>query len=141
MNLRLRTIEDFFTAPNLDPLSDWFEVYSLTSGIELVLDEVGDEPRVSHVDATIRDRSRVRVEAIPPEATPRPEAARRTRSAGSGWDSPTARRCGPSKAVLPSRQPERGRTGPLKHASAPVPARGQGDGDIALSFDMYEGAA
>src|SRR5450756_1663927 len=31
VNLRLRTIEDFFTAPSLDPLSDWFEVYSLTS--------------------------------------------------------------------------------------------------------------
>jgi len=70
VNLRLRTMEDFFTAPNLDPLSDWFEVYSLTSGIEFVVDEVGDGPRVSHVDVTLRDRSRVRVEAIPPEADP-----------------------------------------------------------------------
>lgn len=45
-------------------------MYSLTSGIEFVVDEVGDEPRVSHVDVTLRDRSRVRVEAIPPEADP-----------------------------------------------------------------------
>jgi len=30
VNRRLRTIEDFFTAPNLDPLSECFEVYSLT---------------------------------------------------------------------------------------------------------------
>lgn len=59
MNLRLRTIEDFFKAPDIDPLSDWFEVYSLTSGIEFVIDEVGDEPRVTHVDVTIH---------MPPEA-------------------------------------------------------------------------
>ena len=59
MNLRLRTIEDFFTAPDSDPLSDWFEVYSLTSGVEFVVDEVGDEPRVTYGDATIR---------MPPEA-------------------------------------------------------------------------
>lgn len=70
VNRQLRTIEDFFTAPNLDPLSECFEVYSLTSGIEFVVDEVADEPRVSHVDVTLRDRSRVRVEAIPPEADP-----------------------------------------------------------------------
>lgn len=54
MNLRLRTIEDFFRAPDIDPLADWFDVYSLTSGIEFVVDEIGDEPRVSHVDVTIR---------------------------------------------------------------------------------------
>ena len=53
MNLRLRTIEDFFKAPDIDPLSDWFEAYSLTSGIEFVVDEIGDEPRVSHVDVII----------------------------------------------------------------------------------------
>ena len=54
MNLRLRTIEDFFRAPDIDPLSDWFDVYSLTSGIEFVVNEIGDEPRVRHVDVTIR---------------------------------------------------------------------------------------
>jgi hypothetical protein len=59
VNLRLRRIEDFFRAPNIDPLSDWFEVYSLTSGIEFVIDEVGDEPRVTHVDVIIH---------MPPEA-------------------------------------------------------------------------
>jgi hypothetical protein len=59
MNLRIRTIEDFFKAPDIDPLSDWFDVYSLTSGIEFVVDEIGDEPRVSHVDVIIR---------MPPEA-------------------------------------------------------------------------
>ena len=53
MNLRLRTIEDFFKAPDIDPLSGWFEVYSLTSGIEFVVDEIVDEPRVTHVDLTI----------------------------------------------------------------------------------------
>ena len=59
LHLRLRTIEDFFKAPDIDPLSDWFEVYSLTSGIDFVVDEVDDEPRVSHVDVTIH---------MPPEA-------------------------------------------------------------------------
>jgi len=54
LNLRLRTIKDFFTTPDIDPLSDWFEAYSLTSGIGFVVDEVGDEPRVTHVDVTIR---------------------------------------------------------------------------------------
>ena len=54
MNLRLRTIEDFFRAPDIDPLSDWFDVYSLTSGIEFVVNEIGDEPRVRHLDVTIR---------------------------------------------------------------------------------------
>jgi len=54
VHLRLRTIEDFFTTPDIDPLSDWFGVYSLTSGIEFVVDEVGDAPRVNHVDVTIR---------------------------------------------------------------------------------------
>jgi hypothetical protein len=54
IDLRLRTIEDFFKAPDIDPLSGWFEVYSLTSGIEFVVDEVGDEPRASHVALTIR---------------------------------------------------------------------------------------
>jgi len=53
VDLRLRTIEHFFKSPDVDPLSDWFEVYSLTSGIEFVVDEIGDEPRVSHVDLTI----------------------------------------------------------------------------------------
>ena len=53
MNLRLRTIEDFFKTPDIDPLSDWFEVYSLTSGIEFVVAEIVDEPRVNHLDLTI----------------------------------------------------------------------------------------
>ena len=59
VNLRLRRIEDFFKAPDIDPLSDWFGVYSLTSGIEFVVDEVGDTPSVTHVDVTIH---------MPPEA-------------------------------------------------------------------------
>jgi len=53
VDLRLRTIEDFFNVPDIDPLSDWFDVYSLTSGIEFVVNEIGDEPRVTHVDVTI----------------------------------------------------------------------------------------
>lgn len=59
VNLRLRRIEDFFEAPDIDPLSDWFEVYSLTSSIEFLVDEVGDAPGVTHVDVTVH---------LPPEA-------------------------------------------------------------------------
>jgi hypothetical protein len=44
VDLRPRTIQDFFGVPDIDPPSDWFGVYSLTSGIEFVVDEVGDEP-------------------------------------------------------------------------------------------------
>lgn len=59
VNLRLRKIEDFFSVPDIHPLSDWFEVYSLTSRLEFVVDEIGDQPRVTHVDVTI---------CMPPEA-------------------------------------------------------------------------
>jgi hypothetical protein len=64
VNLRLRTIEDFFAVPDIDPLSDWFEVYSLTSGIEYVVDEIGDEPRVGHVDVMIRVPSETFTEGL-----------------------------------------------------------------------------
>ena len=64
MNLRLRTIEDFFKAPDIDPLSDWFEVYSLSAGIAFVIDEIGDEPRVAHVDVSIHMPSEAITEGL-----------------------------------------------------------------------------
>jgi hypothetical protein len=54
VDLRLRTIDDFFRPPEVDPMADWFQKYSLTSGIDYVINEVGDKPRVSHVDVLIR---------------------------------------------------------------------------------------
>ena len=49
VTLRLRSIDDFFHQPHIDPRSEWFEHYSLTSGLEYVVEKVADSPRTTRV--------------------------------------------------------------------------------------------
>jgi hypothetical protein len=53
VTLRLRSVDDFFHQPHLDPRSEWFEQYSLTSGLEYVIEKVADTPRTTHVRVAI----------------------------------------------------------------------------------------
>ena len=54
VTLRLRSVDDFFHQPHIDPRSEWFEHYSLTSGLEYVVEKVADSPRTTHVRVEIR---------------------------------------------------------------------------------------
>ena len=53
LRMRLRCIEDFFTAPDIDPFSDWYDIYSGRSGVEYVLGELSDTPGAEDVRITI----------------------------------------------------------------------------------------
>ena len=53
VNLRLRSIDDFFRTPDLDPFSEWYEAYSDKPAIEYVTDCVSDDPRAEHVDLVV----------------------------------------------------------------------------------------
>jgi hypothetical protein len=53
VTLRLRSLDDFFHQPHIDPRSEWFEHYSLTSGLEYVIEKVADSPRTTHVCVAI----------------------------------------------------------------------------------------
>ena len=53
VNLRLRTIEDFFRPPEIDPTADWFRKHSLASSVDYVVDKVGDRPGIASVSVTI----------------------------------------------------------------------------------------
>jgi len=53
IHLRLRTPEDLFRTPDLDPFSEWYEVYSDRAAIEYVTARVGDDPGTEHVQLVI----------------------------------------------------------------------------------------
>jgi hypothetical protein len=52
--LQLGDIQHLFTKPDLSPLSDDYQAYSHTSGIEFIADELYANPRYASVRATIR---------------------------------------------------------------------------------------
>ena len=52
--MRLRTAQDLFRRPDLDPFSDWYESYSERPAIEYVLACVGDDPRAEHVALVVQ---------------------------------------------------------------------------------------
>ncbi len=54
VDLRLRSIDDFFRTPDLDAFSEWYEAYSEEPAIEYVAACVGDDPGADHVDVVIR---------------------------------------------------------------------------------------
>jgi hypothetical protein len=54
VTLRLRSVDDFFHAPHIDPRSEWFEEYSLSPGLQYVVEEVADTPRTAHVSIEIQ---------------------------------------------------------------------------------------
>lgn len=49
VNLRLRTLEDFFRTPDIDPFSDWYQAYSDGPAVEYVETCVADDPSVEHL--------------------------------------------------------------------------------------------
>jgi hypothetical protein len=53
VTLRLKSVDDFFHQPHIDPRSEWFEHYSLTSGLDYVVEQVADSPRTTHVRVAI----------------------------------------------------------------------------------------
>lgn len=53
VNLRLRTIDDFFRIPDLDPFSEWYQAYSEEPAIMYVEACVGDNPRTEHLDLVV----------------------------------------------------------------------------------------
>jgi hypothetical protein len=53
VELRLRTLDDFFRTPDIDPFSDWFEPYSDRPAIEYVQDCVADRPSAEHVEIVV----------------------------------------------------------------------------------------
>lgn len=54
VDLRLRSIDHFFRAPDLDAFSEWYEAYSDEPAIEYVAACVGDDPGAGHVDVIVR---------------------------------------------------------------------------------------
>lgn len=54
VDLRLRSVDDFFHTPDLDAFSEWYEAYSEEPAIEYVAACVGDDPGADHVDVVIR---------------------------------------------------------------------------------------
>jgi len=69
--LRLRSLDDFFHTPDIDPFSDWYEAYSDAPAIDYVQACVADDPSVEHVDIVV---------SLPPEQIVG-DAARRLRTA------------------------------------------------------------
>jgi hypothetical protein len=53
VEFRLRSLDDFFRAPDTDPFSDWYEAYSDGPAIEYVQACVADDPSVEHVDIVV----------------------------------------------------------------------------------------
>ena len=53
VHLRLRSVDDFFRAPDIDPFSEWYEAYSDKPAIEYVTDCVSDDPSTEHVDVVV----------------------------------------------------------------------------------------
>jgi hypothetical protein len=53
VDLRLRSIDDFFRQPDLDAFSAWYEAYSDRPAIEYVTACVSDDPRTEHVDIVV----------------------------------------------------------------------------------------
>ena len=51
--LYLGTIEEFFSKPDLSPLSEQYREYSSTSGIEYLAKELYAQPRIKEVRVTI----------------------------------------------------------------------------------------
>jgi hypothetical protein len=49
VELRLRSLDDFFRTPDIDPFSDWYEAYSDGPAITYVEACVADDPSVEHV--------------------------------------------------------------------------------------------
>jgi hypothetical protein len=58
VDLRLRSLDDFFRTPDTDPFSDWYEAYSDCPAIDYVQACVADDPSVEHVDIVV---------SLPPE--------------------------------------------------------------------------
>jgi hypothetical protein len=53
VTLRLRSIDDLFRTPDIDPFSEWYQPYSLDPAIEYVLARVGDGLLIDRLDLTI----------------------------------------------------------------------------------------
>ena len=53
VTLHLRSLDDLFRTPDIDPFSEWYQPYSMEPAIEYVLARVGDGLRTDHLDLTI----------------------------------------------------------------------------------------
>jgi hypothetical protein len=53
VTLCLRTPDDLFRTPDIDPYSKWYQPYSLHPAIEYVEARVGDGLRIDHLDLTV----------------------------------------------------------------------------------------
>jgi hypothetical protein len=51
--LRLRSLDDFFRTPDIDPFSGWYEPYSDRPAIEYVQECVADRPSAEHVEIEV----------------------------------------------------------------------------------------
>lgn len=69
--LRLRKIDDFFSAPDVSPMSDDYQVYSSTSGIEFIARELAGHRQLRAIDVTL----------LLPAAQLQPDLESRTRAA------------------------------------------------------------
>jgi hypothetical protein len=68
VDLRLRSLDDFFRSPDIDPFSDWYGAYSVRPAVEFVEACVADDPGAEHVGivvgmpaAAVRDDSAARL--------------------------------------------------------------------------------
>jgi hypothetical protein len=53
VDLRLRSLDDFFRSPDIDPFSDWYEAYSVRPAVEFVEACVADDPGAEHVEIVV----------------------------------------------------------------------------------------
>jgi hypothetical protein len=53
VELRLRSLDDFFHRPDIDPFSEWYEPYSDRPAIEYVEACVADKPGSEHVEIVV----------------------------------------------------------------------------------------
>jgi hypothetical protein len=53
VTLRLRRLEDVFSAPDVDPFSTWYQAYSHGPAIDYVEACVADHPEKEHVDIVV----------------------------------------------------------------------------------------
>ncbi len=53
VNLRLRSVDDLFRTPDLDPFSEWYEAYSDSPAIEYVAACVSDDPGTEHLEVVV----------------------------------------------------------------------------------------
>lgn len=53
VELRLRSLDDFFHKPGIDPFSEWYEPYSDRPAIEYVESCVADQPGAEHVEIVV----------------------------------------------------------------------------------------